>query len=73
MERRAVGLAVNEAEPGPRSRERLYVGLSRARDELVVVGSADLIREIGGERVAAAAGNLTGRGWPSRTTVRIVC
>jgi hypothetical protein len=51
MERRAVVLALNESAPGPRAKERLYVGLSRARDELVVVGSADHVREVGGERV----------------------
>lgn len=32
LERRAVVLALNESEPRERSRERLYVGLSRARD-----------------------------------------
>jgi ATP-dependent exoDNAse (exonuclease V) beta subunit len=38
LERRAVVLAVNEASHFDRSRERLYVGLSRARDQLVVCG-----------------------------------
>ncbi|HSK55976.1 MAG TPA: ATP-binding domain-containing protein [Jiangellales bacterium] len=51
MERRAVVLALNESAPGPRSKERLYVGLSRARDELVVVGSAKHVRAVGGEKV----------------------
>jgi hypothetical protein len=51
LERRAVVLVLNEKEIGERSRERLYVGLSRARDQLVVCGSSDTIRELGGERV----------------------
>jgi superfamily I DNA/RNA helicase len=48
LERRVVVLAVNEGEPTERSRERLYVGLSRARDQLVVCGDPDYIREVGG-------------------------
>jgi Nuclease-related domain/UvrD-like helicase C-terminal domain len=51
LERRAVVLVLNEREIGARSRERLYVGLSRARDQLVVCGSADTIRVLGGEDV----------------------
>ena len=35
-----------------RAREMLYVGLSRARDLLVVCGDLDLIRRLGGEGVA---------------------
>ena len=35
-----------------RAREMLYVGLSRARDLLVVCGDLDLIRRVGGEGVA---------------------
>ena len=38
LERRAVVLVVNEESAFERSRERLYVGLSRARDQLVVCG-----------------------------------
>ncbi len=38
LERRAVVLVVNEDAAFERSRERLYVGLSRARDQLVVCG-----------------------------------
>ena len=53
MERRAVVLALNESQPRERSRERLYVGLSRARDQLVVVGDPDHIRAVGGEDVLA--------------------
>ena len=53
MERRAVVLALNESRPRERSRERLYVGLSRARDQLVVVGDPDHIRAVGGDIVLA--------------------
>ncbi|CAA9366896.1 MAG: Glutamate synthase [NADPH] large chain [uncultured Nocardioidaceae bacterium] len=49
LERRVVVLAVNEPERTERSRERLYVGLSRARDQLVVCGDPDYIRDVGGE------------------------
>ena len=56
LERRAIVLVVNDKGAFGRSRERLYVGLSRARDQLVVcgdpefvvkVGSADLGRRLG--------------------------
>jgi Nuclease-related domain/UvrD-like helicase C-terminal domain len=52
LERRAVVLVVNEASQFDRSRERLYVGLSRARDQLVVCGDPDFIREVGGPDLA---------------------
>jgi hypothetical protein len=52
LERRAVVLVVNEKSALERSRERLYVGLSRARDQLVVCGDPDLIREVGGPDLA---------------------
>ncbi|WP_148571986.1 ATP-binding domain-containing protein [Nocardioides caldifontis] len=48
LERRVVVLAVNEKERTERSRERLYVGLSRARDELVVCGDPDYLKEVAG-------------------------
>ena len=48
LERRVVVLALNDTRP-ERARERLYVGLSRARDQLVVCGDPDYIREVGGE------------------------
>ena len=51
LERPAVILALNEREPGERSRERLYVGLSRARDQLVVVGDPDFVETVGGPAV----------------------
>ena len=52
LERSAVVLAVNEEAPRERARERLYVGLSRACDQLVVCGDPELIREVGGQEVA---------------------
>jgi superfamily I DNA and RNA helicase len=54
LERRAVVLVLNEREVRERSRERLYVGLSRARDQLVVCGDSEMIRAIGGEDVLRA-------------------
>jgi superfamily I DNA/RNA helicase len=51
LERRVVVLVLNERTLGERSRERLYVGLSRARDQLVVCGDPDVVRELGGEQV----------------------
>jgi RecA/RadA recombinase len=52
LERRAVVLVVNEESAFERSRERLYVGLSRARDQLVVCGDPAFIREVGGPDLA---------------------
>lgn len=52
LERRAVVLCVNEDGTRDRSKERLYVGLSRATDELVVVGDADVLRAAGGQEIA---------------------
>jgi hypothetical protein len=52
LERRAVVVVVNEEAKFERSRERLYVGLSRARDQLVVCGDANFIREVGGQDLA---------------------
>jgi hypothetical protein len=56
LERRVVVLCVNEATPRERARERLYVGMSRATDVLVVVGDPDVIRQVGGEAVARKLG-----------------
>ncbi len=56
LERRAVVLCVNESQPRDRSRERLYVGLSRATDQLVVVGDPAAVREMGGDEVARRLG-----------------
>lgn len=52
LERRCVVLVVNEHDKFERSRERLYVGLSRARDQLVVCADPDFIREVGGTALA---------------------
>ncbi|PWW23495.1 PhoH-like protein [Geodermatophilus normandii] len=51
LERPAVVLAVNGFRDEARAREMLYVGLSRARDLLVVCGDLELIRRVGGEAV----------------------
>jgi len=52
LERPVVVLAVNGFRDEERAREMLYVGLSRARDLLVVCGDLELIRRVGGEAVA---------------------
>jgi len=54
MERRAVVLSINEDGTRDRSRERLYVGLSRATDRLIVVGDPEVIERIGGREVLNA-------------------
>jgi hypothetical protein len=51
LERSAVVLAVNGFRDEARAKEMLYVGLSRARDLLVVCGDLELIRRVGGEGV----------------------
>jgi ATP-dependent exoDNAse (exonuclease V) beta subunit len=51
LERPAVILALNEHEAADRSRERLYVGLSRARDQLVVCGDPAFVEHVGGGSV----------------------
>ena len=52
LERPAVVLAVKASATRSRPAKMLYVGLSRARDLLVVCGELDLIRSVGGEAVA---------------------
>ncbi len=58
LERSAVVLAVNGLRQRDRAKERLYVGLSRARSVLVVCGDLAEIAAVGGEgvrrRLAAA-------------------
>lgn len=56
FERRVVVLRVNESSKRDHFRERLYVGVPRATDELVVVGDPALIREMGGAEVAKRLG-----------------
>ena len=47
LERRAVVLCINEDGTRERFRERIYVGLSRATDRLIVVGDANAIGRAG--------------------------
>ena len=56
MERRAVVLCVNEDGRRDRASERLYVGLSRATDRLIVVGDPDAIGRMGGADVCRSLG-----------------
>lgn len=56
LERRAVVLVVDAAGPVERARERLYVGMSRARDQLVVCGDPDFIAQVGGSDLARKLG-----------------
>ncbi|MEP7194486.1 MAG: NERD domain-containing protein [Actinomycetota bacterium] len=51
LERPVVVLAVNGFREVSRAKEMLYVGLSRARTQLVVCGDPDLIAQVGGEGV----------------------
>ena len=51
LERPVVVLAVNGFRDRSRAKEMLYVGLSRARTQLVVCGDLDEIAAIGGEGV----------------------
>ena len=59
LERRAVVLVVNDRYALERARERLYVGLSRARDQLVVCGDPEFITEYGGADLARRLGIAT--------------
>lgn len=56
LERRAVVLCLNEDGARDRARERLYVGMSRATDELVVVGDPETVRRVAGDDVAKRLG-----------------
>ncbi|WP_299050205.1 NERD domain-containing protein [uncultured Nocardioides sp.] len=56
LERPAVVLCVNERGERERARERLYVGMSRATHQLVVVGDPDVVRAVGGDLVARRLG-----------------
>jgi hypothetical protein len=56
LERRAVVLCLNEDGSRDRARERLYVGMSRATDELVVVGDPATVRLVAGDDVARRLG-----------------
>jgi hypothetical protein len=52
LERPAVVLAVDGFRDPATARETLYVGLSRARDLLVVVADPETLRAVGGDEVA---------------------
>ena len=56
LERSAVVLCLNEDGTRDRARERLYVGMSRATDLLVVVGDPDVVTAVGGHEVAKRLG-----------------
>jgi hypothetical protein len=56
LERQAVVLCINQDKATDRSRERLYVGLSRATDQLIVVGDPDVVAQMGGAEVARRLG-----------------
>ena len=56
LERRVIVLALNESQARIRSTERLYVGLSRAREQLVVCGDPEFVRTVGGPEVARRLG-----------------
>jgi hypothetical protein len=56
LERPAVVLAVNGFRDRDRAPEMLYVGLSRARDLLIVIGDPDLLHDVGGPAVARRLG-----------------
>ena len=56
LERQAVVLCINQDKVTDRSRERLYVGLSRATDQLIVVGDPVVVAEMGGAEVARRLG-----------------
>ena len=49
-------LCVNDTEVRDRAREKLYVGMSRATDQLIVVGDPAVVREMGGPGVANRLG-----------------
>ncbi|MGQ0845300.1 MAG: NERD domain-containing protein [Sporichthyaceae bacterium] len=53
LERAAVVLAVNGFGGEERAKEKLYVGLSRARDRLVVCGDPNAIAAVAGDEVLA--------------------
>jgi len=56
LERKVVVLCINESGDRDRARERLYVGMSRATDKLVVVGDPIVVRQVAGDQVAARLG-----------------
>lgn len=59
IERSVVILCVNGFKDMARAAEQLYVGLSRARSLLVIVGDPELIADAGGRELAAALARAT--------------
>lgn len=53
LERQVVVLAMNGFREAERAKEMLYVGLSRARSLLVIVGPRSLVEQVGGPGVLA--------------------
>jgi hypothetical protein len=51
-----VVLCINQSTVADRARERLHVGLSRAADQLIVVGDPDVVTRMGGTEVARRVG-----------------
>jgi hypothetical protein len=51
LERPAIVLAVDGFRDAATAKETLLVGLSRARDQLVVCGDPDLLRQVGGKQL----------------------
>ena len=52
LERPAVVLAIDGFRDDATARETLLVGMSRARDQLVVCGDPDELRRVGGKELA---------------------
>jgi ATP-dependent exoDNAse (exonuclease V) alpha subunit len=52
LERPAIVLAIDGFRDPVTARDTLYVGLSRARDQLVVCGDLAVIRDVAGDEVA---------------------
>jgi hypothetical protein len=58
LERWTVVLCINEDGSGDRAREPVYVDMSHATDELVVVGDPATVRRVAGDDVAKRLGLL---------------
>ncbi|WP_153503550.1 nuclease-related domain-containing DEAD/DEAH box helicase [Cumulibacter manganitolerans] len=54
LERNAIVLAVNDERDDPRATEKLYVGLSRAREQLVICADPAYIEKVGGREVLSS-------------------
>jgi hypothetical protein len=67
LERSVIVLCVNGFKDLTRAAEQLYVGLSRARSLLVVVGDSDLLEEAGGRELKMALSRA--QAWAPATPV----